>query len=33
MEAFENIMEETSTQIPVDRLKEVLMDKGEVFTA
>lgn len=31
-EAFENINEETSTHIPVSKLKEVLMSKGEPFS-
>lgn len=31
-EAFENINEETNTQISVAKLKEVLMSKGEPFS-
>ena len=32
MESFENINEETNTYISVERLREILMSKGEPFT-
>ena len=32
MESFENINDETNTYISVDRLREILMSKGEPFT-
>ena len=32
LEAFENLMDETNTYITVDRLREVLTQKGEVFS-
>lgn len=32
LEAFENINEETSTHISVDKLQEILMSKGEPFS-
>ena len=32
MESFENINDETNTYISVERLREILMSKGEVFS-